>query len=422
MTISSKKNQTLFGNASALLVIQIANQLIPLLTVPYLTRVLGVGNYGLIAFCMAIIILGSVVTDYGFNLSVTLKIAKYREKHKRVNKLIGAVLTVKTVLLIFVAIGIVVFAIFTKTYAENKLLLIVLIFPLTGQTYQPVWFFQGIERMSYIAIFIFISRLLYLLLVFTTVTSSEHMVWLMTINGLAQFAAAGIGYIVMRRLGYWPQRASLTYCLKVWRQSTEFFWSRAAASTYTACGAIFLGLTATTLQVGYYAAAEQIYRGAQSLLSPVAQAIYPNMVRTKNFRLLFRILLWMTMICIIGVFLGSIFGPWVINFLYGEEFFSTQPVLMVFLITLAINTPSVLIGYPLLGALGHSHAANLSVMFAGALQIILLSFLFIIGWTQALYVAMTVLIVEFVVLVLRAIWGRKCYRAWIACKVTGSGV
>jgi PST family polysaccharide transporter len=79
-----------------------------------------------------------------------------------------------------------------------------------------------------------------------------------------------------------------------------------------------------------------------------------------------------------------------------------------------INTPSVLIGYPLLGALGQAAKANRSVMIAGLLQIVLLGVCFTLGWTQALQIAITVLVVEAIVLMLRAKWGQEEYRLWQA--------
>src|SRR5690606_19873322 len=101
--------------------------------------------------------------------------------------------------------------------------------------------------------------------------------------------AAAIGMLMMWRLGCrltWP---GWSFVRETLSQSVMFFWSRAAVSTYTAGGAFFLGLFSTPLQVAHYSAAEQLYRGAQSLFQPLSQALYPHMAKHRNFNLFFRV-------------------------------------------------------------------------------------------------------------------------------------
>jgi PST family polysaccharide transporter len=72
-------NARLKKNVAAPLILQGTNYLLPLLTVPYLVRVLGVENYGRVAFAYAFIQYFVVLTDYGFNLSATQKVALLRD-------------------------------------------------------------------------------------------------------------------------------------------------------------------------------------------------------------------------------------------------------------------------------------------------------------------------------------------------------
>lgn len=412
--VSSKRDgaHKVLSNARALLIIQVANQLLPFLLVPYLTRTLGVDIYGVVAFGLALVQVACIVTDYGFNLSVTLNISQRRDDVTHVNRVIGAVYLSKTVLLFFVMLAVIAFALLNSKYAAHSTFLLVLCLPLVAQTFLPVWFFQGIEKMAYITVFTVISRIAYVLMVFAFVSDASDYVWLAIVNGVSQLLAVGLALMLMLKEGYRPAWPGVRYAIDVTRKSTEFFLSRAAVSTYTAGGAVFLGLVSTPLQVGYYAAAEQLYRGAQSLFAPLSQALYPNMARTRNFTLLFRISRWATAICIFGVAFGVIFGKWIIVLLFGPAFSPTYTVLLVLLVTLAVNTPSVLLGYPLLGALGQARVANLSVLIAGVIQLVLLAICFASGLTQAFHVALTVLIVETIVLILRIYWGRREHYAW----------
>jgi PST family polysaccharide transporter len=410
--------RAVFNNVRSLLVIQVANQLLPLVLIPYLARTLGATTYGVVSYGLSIVALAGILTDYGFNLSATLQISKARDNVAQVNKLVGSIFACK-ILLSLVACGVVViYSLATSKYASHEKFFLLLVIPIVAQAFQPVWFFQGIEKMGYIAWFTLASRLLYVAFVFGFVTQASDYYILAIVNGVSQFMALGLSLMFMFKEGYRPSWPGFAHCIGTIKVSTPFFWSRAAVSTYTAGGALFLGLYGNPLQVAYYAAAEQLYKGGQSLFAPLAQALYPNLARTQNFKLLFRILKATLLVCIAGLLFGVFAGEWLIALLFGTTFKGSYIVLLVFLVTLTVNTPSVLLGYPLLGALGQAGKANKSVMIAGALQLVLLGACLTLGWAQAFEIAVTVLIVEAIVLGLRAKWGSEQYQAWNAERQT----
>ena len=403
--------RSLFSNAGALFAIQIANYILPFLLIPYLTRVLGVSLYGVVAFGLAIVQIACIITDYGFSLSATYQIAKQSEDKPALRKIISAVMLCKAGLLIpvIMLLGLFIFA--QDKYAEYQLFLWLLLLPIIGQTLQPIWFYQGIERMAFITLYTVLSRTLYLGLVIWWVSVPADHYWVAVANGVGSIVAAIIGIGMMLRLGYWPQWCGWKFVKQTFSESTEFFWSRAAVATYTAGGAIFLGLVSTPLQVAYYSAAEQLYKGAQSLFSPVSQALYPHMAKHRNFPLFFKILKLVIALGVAGLVVGVLVGHWAIQLIFGTDFAPAYPVLVFFMITLTITLPSVLLGYPYLGALGNSKAANISVIYAGLLQLMLLALFYYIDLYQAVHVAAAVLLAEIFVLAFRSISSYKAYHA-----------
>ena len=94
-------------NIASLGVLQATNYLLPLITLPYLVRVLGVEKFGLVAFAQGLIQFFIVFTDFGFNLSATREIASHRKDPEKVARIVWSVLSVRFLLLVagFIVLG-----------------------------------------------------------------------------------------------------------------------------------------------------------------------------------------------------------------------------------------------------------------------------------------------------------------------------
>jgi PST family polysaccharide transporter len=95
-----KNHKVLLTNIFSLGTIQLVNYILPLLTVPYLVRILKPDYYGLIAFSTATITYFIMLTDYGFNLSATRQISIHRKNLKKVNEIFSATIFIQAALLL----------------------------------------------------------------------------------------------------------------------------------------------------------------------------------------------------------------------------------------------------------------------------------------------------------------------------------
>ncbi|HPC26405.1 MAG TPA: flippase, partial [Paludibacteraceae bacterium] len=280
---SSPTRKKLTENFLSLSVLQGLNYLLPLITLPYLVRVLGPEKYGLVAFAQAFIAYFGILTDYGFNLSATREISIQRENKEKISAIFSSVMLIKFVFLIlsFILMSVLVFSIHKF---RNEWLLYFLTFgTVLGQVLFPIWFFQGIERMKYITWLNIIAKTIFTVLVFVLIHQKTDYVYVPFLGALGTIISGVLALGIIRKHFkvnfHLPSKNEVIHQL---REGWYIFISTVAISLYSISNTFILGLFASNTIVGYYSGAEKIINAVQGLLSPVSQTIYPHISKIAS--------------------------------------------------------------------------------------------------------------------------------------------
>ena len=92
------RNKTVLANFSYLSILQVFTILFPLLTYPYLLRIIGLDLYGVIVFAQTIIAYVSLVINFGFNMSGAKNVAVYKGNKERLSRIVSSTYLCKFIL------------------------------------------------------------------------------------------------------------------------------------------------------------------------------------------------------------------------------------------------------------------------------------------------------------------------------------
>ncbi|MBV9613755.1 MAG: oligosaccharide flippase family protein, partial [Acidobacteriaceae bacterium] len=127
--------------------VQFANYALPLVTVPYLTRVLGPSNWGLIAMAQAFALYGNLIVEYGFIYSGTRRIAT-AALDKEVEEIVAGVSAAKILLSLVVLTAAALAYALVPLFHEHPLLLWAAVSAEIVKASLPNYYFYGIKRIG----------------------------------------------------------------------------------------------------------------------------------------------------------------------------------------------------------------------------------------------------------------------------------
>lgn len=372
-------NAVIVRSSFFLFLVQAANMILPLLTLPYLLRVLGSYEFGILVFSQALVAYFVLLTDYGFNLTGTRRIAETGDDFEKRSVIFSEIIVAKAALAI-VSAGIIagiVHFIPTVSGRENVVAAAAVI--LIGSVMFPQWLFQGMERLGFVSMSVITSRVIILGLTFVFVKTQED-AWIAALTNAVGTVVAGVIAIVLirrHRLVEFrrPSMAGIRACL---HDGWHVFISTAAISLYTTTNSIALGLIGGPVAVGHFAAADKIRAGAQAGVTPISNAFYPriNALMSQNkdaaFRLIRKLLVIQSGItaCIAAGLV--IFAPQIVRIVMGPGYEESITVLRIIgFLPLAIGLSNVF-GIQTMLTLGMKREFSRIVLFSGLLNIILL--------------------------------------------------
>lgn len=367
---------SVFRNAAMLFVVSMLNYVMPLILIPYLARVLGLEHFGVYAFGMSIYLIGMMLIDYGFPVQGLYAITEHRNDPERVGRLLGGMMAIKLALFAALALMLGVYALLNEQFADHRLFLMLMALPVFGGALQFRWVFQAVEQSGKIVRYLTIGRVVQVVLVLAIVSGPQDYLWVPVIHGFAMMLAGVLCIRMIHGLGYRFLMPTWSGIREQLRSAASYFLANVADAWLGFVGMFSLSLSVTPAVLAVYAVAEQLYRALRSLSHPLTDALMPYMKRSNDMRVFRRLCLVVFSITGVGVLVGIALAPWIIHLLFGTRYEGAAPLLQILLPALLAFVPSMMIGYPLLTAMGYGDQVSSIAVFAA----IATSVIFLVLW------------------------------------------
>jgi len=397
---NTNSNRVLFKNITAFSFLQLMNYAFPLLTIPYVVRVLGVEKFGLVSFVAAFVNYFTLLTDFGFNFSATRSISINRDNPNRITEILFSVYTIKAILFILSSILFLLTILFVPVLNSEKELCLVSYLSVLGTMLLPQWYFQGVGKMSVITWVTFCVRITTVILIFVlvhTVTDYKVYAFLFVIKNLRK-----------------NQPFNGTTFFSVLKEGSVMFISNASINLYTSSNTFILGLFASPTIVGYWAAADKIRIAIQGILSPITQGFYPHLAhlfsqsREKAIEFIKKSFLPIGIIGFIVSLSLLLFAEPISLLLLGKEFVNSLILVKIISFLPFVILLSNFFGIQILLNLNGSREFSFTVFIAGIFNLIL-SFI-MVPKLLAIGTAISVLMTEVIVTLLMIYFAQRRLR------------
>jgi O-antigen/teichoic acid export membrane protein len=375
---TSASGRRVARNAVHLYLLQGLQYALPLVTVPYLVRVLGPERYGTLGFAAGVVALLTLLADYGFALSATRRISVLRDDAAALGRTAAGVWAAKILLALAALAGLLAAILAVPRLRAVAPILWLLCGRLAGNVLTPHWLFQGLERMNVLTFVQLAHSVLITACVFGFIREPSDYVLLAGLQGLVALItgalAAGIGAAIVRLRPALPAPAEIRGLL---REGFALFLSTSCVSAYTTANSVILGLLTSDVAVGYYVAAEKIVNAVRGLMAPIANATYPRLSRLAS-ESKEKALYWSRYVLLLMGGTGAALGlalvlaaPLVTRIVLGPQFLPSVPVIRILApLTLLVGLSNVF-GIQIMLPFGWDRAFTAILMTAGAVNLAL---------------------------------------------------
>ncbi len=257
------------------LIYQLLLIILPLITTPYISRVLGAGGVGQSSFVSSLISYFVILANLGYGYYSQRVMAKMREDKYEKSKAFYEILISRA---IFVVLSILInlILVFFGVYGDNNFLMLISTISVVAVLFDISFFFQGNEDFSVLVIKNLIIKILGIVAIFLFVKNSDD-TWIYVLISVVSGLLGNMFMWISLKNNLAKVKFKELSPFKHILPSLKLFIPTIALSVYTILDKSLIGIiTGSNIQNGWYEQADKIVKMAMTIVTSLSTVMIPR--------------------------------------------------------------------------------------------------------------------------------------------------
>jgi O-antigen/teichoic acid export membrane protein len=232
------------------LILTSLNLIFPLITAPYVSKILGASNIGKVNYATALINWFILFAAFGVPRFGIREVAMNRDNKRQLSTVFWNLIIVQ---LIFSMISIAIYLalIFTiSSFSDDIYLYLVMIFMIILNIFSIDWFYQGIEEYGYITLRNIIFKIISLVMIFTMIKNRNDYIFYALVNVFGLSFNNILNYIHAKK--YIDKDIYGISIFKYIKKLKVFFYTTLVISIYTTLDQTLIGIFSKKQDLAFY--------------------------------------------------------------------------------------------------------------------------------------------------------------------------
>lgn len=307
LLLQNTEVKILLENFAYLSLLQVASYIFPLLTVPYLARVIGVEKFGEIAFAGALVAYFQTIVNFGFLYTATRDIAKNRDNIVIVSKIFSSVMWARLILMVISFMILMALILIVPQFRQMRILLMISFCTIPGQLLFPEWLFQGLERMKHISILNVLARIIFTIAVFVFIKKkSDYILQPLFISIGSIIAGLAAMYVILVNYKIKLNKPSFKEIWNTFKGSTDVFINQLFPNIYNNFSTFLLGFWFGAFSNGILDAGSKFIGLTQQIMQVISRTFFPYLSRNiRRHSIYAKCSLWLSICFSVALFFGA---------------------------------------------------------------------------------------------------------------------
>ena len=273
--MSEVKQKSIKKNFIMNAILSMSSFIFPLITTPYIFRVIGPEGTGAVRFATSVVSYFAMFAQLGIPTYGIRVCAKVRDDKKELSKTVHELLFINLMMSIIVYVLFFVSLYFVPRFQKDKLLMIIVSFTILFNAVGIEYLYKALEQYTYITIRSIVFKVVALVGMLCLVKSKGDYVIYGALTILAASASNVLNFIHSRKLIDYKWYGG--YALKKHYKAIIVFFAMSCATTvYLNLDGVMLGFMTTDTDVGYYDAAVKIKTILVSIVTSLGTVLLPR--------------------------------------------------------------------------------------------------------------------------------------------------